>query len=378
MYKVILIFGTRPEAIKMAPVYQAFKASNDFEVKVITTGQHTDLLWQVIDAFDIKVDYDLKIMKEKQGVSYIVSSILERLPEVLEQERPDLVLVHGDTSTSFAAALAAFNLQIPVTHVEAGLRTNNKYFPFPEEMNRRLTGQIADLHFAPTGDNRDNLLTEGICKQVHVVGNTIVDALKLTVKEDYCFKDEVLNQLDFQKNRYILVTAHRRENWGENIGELCRAIKDVAKEYSDVKFIWPVHANPIVREQVTALCKEEENIYLLNPLDVFDTHNLISRCYMIVTDSGGIQEESTALGKPVLIFRAETERMEAVKVGVARLAGVSYEGVMKHVKELLEKEDAYKKMATASDVFGDGRTSEKMVDIVRGYFENGKDQTAIK
>lgn len=370
MDKIILIFGTRPEAIKMAPVYRAFMKNDNFQVKVVITGQHTDLLKQVIDAFDIHVDYDLKIMKEKQGVSYIVSSILDRLPSVLEGEKPDIILVHGDTSTSFAAALAAFNLQIPVAHVEAGLRTNHKYFPFPEEMNRRLTGQIAELHFAPTQQNKKNLSREGIEKNVYVVGNTIVDALKMTVKDGYVFNEPRLNSMNFTTCKYILVTAHRRENWNTHIGELCAAIRDLSFRYDNIKFIWPVHTNPVVKNQVYELCGDSENIILMNPLDVFDTHNLIAKCYMIVTDSGGIQEESTALGKPVLIFREETERMEAVDAKVARLIGTSYEGVFQNVKELLEHEDVYEKMANASNVFGDGNTSKYIIKYVRGFLND--------
>lgn len=372
MCKVMLVFGTRPEAIKMAPVYHAFAKENDFEVKVVTTGQHTDLLQQVIDAFHIQVDYDLKIMKEKQGVSYIVSSILERLPSVLENEKPDIVLVHGDTSTSFAAALATFNLQIPVGHVEAGLRTNNKYFPFPEEMNRRLTGQIADIHFAPTQMNKENLNREGIIENVYVVGNTIVDAIALTVGKDYIFHNDILNRIDFSSNRYILVTAHRRENWGRNIGMLCQAIKDISEKYKDIRFIWPVHANPVVKNQIYALCETCDNIILMDSLDVFDTHNLIERCYMIVTDSGGIQEEGTALGKPVLVFREETERMEAIAAGVARLIGTSYNGVMQNVEEILDNPNLYEKMAQASDVFGNGTTSSCIVKYVRGFLNGRK------
>ena len=370
MYKVMLIFGTRPEAIKMVPVYNAFMKHKDFQIKVVTTGQHTDLLTQVIDAFSIRVDYDLKIMKEKQGISYIISSILQRLPAVLEKEKPNIILVHGDTSASFAAALAAFNLQIPIAHVEAGLRTRNKYFPFPEEMNRRLTAQIADMHFAPTKQNANNLQNEGILDNIYIVGNTIVDALKLTVGKNYRFHDERLNTLDFSKDKYILVTAHRRENWGANIGELCRVIKDIVYKYPDVRFIWPVHANPIVKEQVYSLCGEVAHITLMEPLNVFDTHNLIAKCYMIVTDSGGIQEESTALGKPVLIFREETERMEAVEVGVARLAGTSYKGIYNGIHDLLENTESYQQMAKSSNVFGDGKTAEYIVEHVRGFLDD--------
>lgn len=377
MHKVMLIFGTRPEAIKMAPVYQAFLSHKDFQMKVVTTGQHTDLLNQVIQAFNIHVDYDLKIMKDKQGISYIISSILDRLPEVLEAEKPEMVFVHGDTSTSFAAALAAFNMQIPVAHVEAGLRTNNKYFPFPEEMNRRLTGQIAQLHFAPTMKNEGNLRREGILNHIYVVGNTIVDALRITVKDNYKFNEECLNMMDFKSCRYILVTAHRRENWGQHIGELCQALKNLTKEYENVRFIWPVHANPIVNNQVHELCGDCENIILLKPLDVFDTHNLIAKCHLIVTDSGGIQEESTALGKPVLIFRKETERIEAVDAQVARLIGTSYDGVFMNVKEILNNENLYQRMANASDVFGDGYTSEHIVEYVRRYLDDKSNEVII-
>lgn len=370
MKKIMLIFGTRPEAIKMAPVYKAFRNEKDFETKVVTTGQHTDLLQQVIEAFHVHVDYDLKIMKEKQGVSYIISSILERLPAVLESEKPDIVLVHGDTSTSFAAALAAFNLQIPIAHVEAGLRTNNKYFPFPEEMNRRLTGQLADIHFAPTKMNQDNLNKEGIYQNVYVVGNTIVDAISYTVKPDYVFRNEALNSIDFQKSKYILVTAHRRENWGENIGMLCRAIKELTARYQNIKFIWPVHANPIVKNQVYELCGNCNDIILMDSLDVFDTHNLINRCYMIVTDSGGIQEEAAALGKPVLVFRKETERKEAVLAGVAKLMGTSYDDVLRHIQEILDDDELYERMAKSSDVFGRGTTSDEIVAYIRGYLND--------
>lgn len=362
--KIITVFGTRPEAIKMCPLILELKNNKNIECVVCLTGQHKEMLRQVMDAFGIEEDYNLNIMRDRQTLTTITTMILEKLELVLQKERPDMVLVHGDTTTSFAAALAAFYQKISVGHVEAGLRTGNVYSPYPEEMNRLLTGRIATYHFAPTERNRNNLKLENITKNVYVTGNTVIDSFKITVKDDYQFKNEKLCELDFVNRRVILVTAHRRENLGEALQNICRAIKKIAQEYTDVDFVYPVHMNPIVRDTVYSLLEGIENVKLIEPLDVLDMHNLISRSYMIMTDSGGLQEEAPAFGKPVLVLRTETERPEAVEAGTVKVVGVCERNIFYEVKCLLDDRKAYNEMAHAVNPYGDGHASERIVDIL--------------
>ena len=324
--KVMTVFGTRPEAIKMAPLVHALEQNENTESIVCVTAQHREMLDQVLDIFDIKPDYDLNIMQPRQTLATITEKSLHGLDEVLEKAQPDIVLVHGDTSTTFAGALAAFYHKVPVGHVEAGLRTYDKYSPFPEEMNRKLTGQIATLHFAPTPRNRDNLAKEGITDGVFVMGNTVVDAIHMTVKPDFEFRDEQLKTLDFENNRVVLVTAHRRENYGEPMENICRAIAELSEAYPDV------------------------------------------HCYLIMTDSGGLQEEAPSLGKPVLVLRRETERPEAIEAGTVKLAGVEQANIVKLARELFDDKDAYAKMAHAVNPYGDGKTSQRIVQAIEQYF----------
>ena len=366
--KVMTVFGTRPEAIKMAPLVHALEKNENTESIVCVTAQHREMLDQVLDIFGIKPDYDLNIMQPRQTLATITEKSLHGLDEVLEKAQPDIVLVHGDTSTTFAGALAAFYHKIPVGHVEAGLRTYDKYSPFPEEMNRKLTGQIATLHFAPTPRNRDNLAREGITDGVSVVGNTVVDAIHITVKPDFQFRDEQLKTLDFENNRVVLVTAHRRENYGEPMENICRAIAELSEAYPDVHFVYPVHLSPYVRETAEKFLGGNERIHLIHPLTVDEMHNLMARCFMIVTDSGGLQEEAPSLGKPVLVLRRETERPEAIEAGTVKLAGVEQANIVKLARELLDDEAAYSAMAHAVNPYGDGKTSQRIVQAIEHYF----------
>lgn len=362
--KIIVVFGTRPEAIKMCPLILQLKKNKNIECMVCLTGQHKEMLRQVMDSFGIDEDYNLNIMRDRQTLTIITTTILEKLELVLQKEKPDMVLVHGDTTTSFAASLAAFYQKIPVGHVEAGLRTGNLYSPYPEEMNRLLTGRIATYHFAPTEKNRNNLKLENITKNVYVTGNTVIDSFKTTVKDDYKFKNETLCKLDFVNRRVILVTAHRRENLGEPLQNICKAIKKIAQEYMDVDFVYPVHMNPIVRDTVYSLLEGIENVKLIEPLNVLDMHNLISRSYMIMTDSGGLQEEAPAFGKPVLVLRTETERPEAVEAGTVKVVGVCERNIYYEARRLLDDSKVYDDMAHAVNPYGDGHASERIVDIL--------------
>lgn len=362
--KIITVFGTRPEAIKMCPLILELKKNQNIECIVCLTGQHKEMLCQVMNAFNIVEDYNLNIMRDRQTLTTITTRILGKLEPVLQKEKPDVVLVHGDTTTSFAAALAAFYQKIPVGHVEAGLRTGNVYSPYPEEMNRLLTGRIATYHFAPTERNRSNLKLENITENVYVTGNTVIDSFMTTVIEGYHFKDETLCKLDFLNRRVITVTAHRRENLGEPLQNICKAIKKIAQEYMDIDFVYPVHLNPIVRSMVYSMLENIENIKLIEPLDVLDMHNLISRSYMIMTDSGGLQEEAPALGKPVLVLRTETERPEAVEAGTVKVVGVCEQDIYYEAKHLLDDSKAYDAMAHAVNPYGDGHASERIVEIL--------------
>lgn len=363
--KVMTVFGTRPEAIKMAPLAIELKKYDEIEPIVCVTAQHRQMLDQVLEIFDITPDYDLDIMKERQTLVGITSRVLEGLDEVIKKERPDLVLVHGDTSTSFVAALAAFYNQVKVGHVEAGLRTYDKYSPFPEEMNRQLTGRISDLNFSPTEQNRQNLLKENVSDDIiYITGNTVIDALKTTVKDDYKFKDETLNSIDFDSKRVIIVTAHRRENLGEPLENICRALKRIVNEYKDTELVYPVHLNPAVRETVFSILGSEERVHLIDPIDVEELHNAMARAFMVMTDSGGIQEEAPALAKPVLVLRRETERPEAVAAGTVKIAGVDENTIVSMAKELLDSEEAYNKMAHAANPYGDGEASRRTVEAI--------------
>ena len=362
--KVLTVFGTRPEAIKMCPLILELKKHKEIKCIVCLTGQHREMLRQVMDAFGIKEDYNLDIMRDRQTLTTITTGILEGMEPVLKKEQPDIVLVHGDTTTSFAAALAAFYRQIPVGHVEAGLRTGNKYSPYPEEMNRSLTGRIASYHFAPTQLNRRNLESENIKENVYVTGNTVIDAFQTTVRNDYQFHDEQVGNIDFESNKVILVTAHRRENLGEPLKNICRALKRIVYDNENVMVIYPVHLNPAVREPVFEILGNISNVILTEPLDVLDMHNLMKRSYLVMTDSGGLQEEAPACGKPVLVMRTETERPEAVEAGTVKVVGVEEDDIYNEAVRLLNDETEYHKMAKAINPYGDGHASERIAEIL--------------
>lgn len=359
--KVLMVFGTRPEAIKMCPLVMELKKTDDIECIVCLTGQHKEMLKQVMDAFGVKEDYNLDIMTNRQTLTTITISILQKIEPILITEQPDIVLVHGDTTTSYAAALAAFYQQIPVGHVEAGLRTGDIYSPFPEEMNRLLTDRLSTIFFAPTESNRNNLIKEGILKNVYVTGNTVIDAFSYTVKKNYKYHEEKLNQIDFSKKRVVLVTAHRRENLGEPLKNICTSIDELSKEYKDVVFVYPVHLNPAVREIVFKKLENNENVLLIDPIDVLDMHNLMSQCYMVMTDSGGIQEEAPHFGKPVLVLRTETERPEAVEAGTVKVIGTDKAVIYREAKKLLDNCELYQQMSRAINPYGDGKASERIV-----------------
>ena len=362
--KVFVVFGTRPEAIKMCPLVYKLKEAAGIDCVVCLTGQHKEMLQQVMDAFDIKADYNLDVMKERQTLTSITTAVLESLEPVLKEAKPDVVLVHGDTTTSYAAALAAFYQQIPVGHVEAGLRTGNIYSPFPEEMNRLLTDRICTYYFAPTEKNKNNLLAEGVTKNVFVTGNTVIDAFQYTVKEDYQFVDERLREIDFKGCRVVAVTAHRRENLGEPLHNICRAIKRLANEYPDAAFVYPVHLNPAVRDVVFGVLAGVPNVHLIDPVDVLDMHNLLARSFMVMTDSGGLQEEAPHFGKPVLVLRTETERPEAVEAGTVKVVGVKEDAIYSAAKNLFDNPEAYNAMAHAVNPYGDGKASERIVEVL--------------
>lgn len=365
MIKVMTVFGTRPEAIKMAPLVKELEKRDEIQSIVAVTAQHRQMLDQVLDIFDIKPDYDLNIMKDRQTLLSITTNGLLGMDEVIKEAKPDIVLVHGDTSTTFVGALAAFYNQVKVGHVEAGLRTYDKYSPFPEEMNRKLTGAIADFHFSPTISNKNNLLKENVNEgDIYITGNTVIDALQTTVKSDYCFKDETLKALDFENGRIILVTAHRRENLGEPLENICTAIKEIIEQNPDVKVVYPMHLNPAVRETATSILGNNDRVHLIEPLDVEDLHNAMSRCYLVMTDSGGLQEEAPSLGKPVIVLRNETERPEAVEAGTVVMGGVHKEQIIKLANEILNNKDVYEKIARTANPYGDGHASERIADII--------------
>ncbi len=363
MKNVLLVFGTRPEAIKMCPLVNELKGRKGLRTLVCVTGQHRQMLDQVLEAFSVEPDYDLSIMKERQTLFDVTTSILNRIKAVLEEARPDVVLVHGDTSTTFVTALACFYLQIPVGHVEAGLRTYNIYSPYPEEFNRQAVGIISSYNFAPTELSRQNLLKEGKeAGTIYVTGNTAIDALKTTVREDYTHPE-----LDWAAgSRLILITAHRRENLGRPMEHMFRAIRRVCDEHPDIKAIYPIHMNPAVRETADAILGGDERIRIIEPLDVLDFHNFLARSYLILTDSGGIQEEAPSLGKPVLVMRDTTERPEGIEAGTLKLVGTDEDVIYKNFKLLLEDRGEYEKMSRASNPYGDGFACRRIADILEG------------
>ena len=365
MKTIMLVFGTRPEAIKMCPLVNELKSRKNVKTVVCVTGQHRQMLDQVLETFGVTPDYDLSIMKTSQTLFDITTNILNGIKEVLEKENPDVVLVHGDTSTTFVTALACFYLQIPVGHVEAGLRTYNIYSPYPEEFNRQAVSIISKYNFAPTERSKNNLLKEGKAENsIYVTGNTAIDALKTTVKEDYSHPE-----LDWAKgSRLIFITAHRRENLGEPLRNICEAVKEIATKNKNVEVVYPVHLNPAVQEVARDVLSDIPNVHLIEPLDVITTHNLINRSYMVLTDSGGIQEEAPSLGKPVLVLRTETERPEAVYAGTVKIVGTDKKKIVEEATKLLKDKNEYAKMSKATNPYGDGKSCDRIVDAILYYF----------
>ena len=365
MLKVMSVFGTRPEAIKMCPLVKALERAGDMESIVCVTAQHREMLDSALGYFGVKPDFDLNIMKRGQTLSSITADVIMGLESVLAESKPDLVLVHGDTTTSFAAALAAFYAKIPVGHVEAGLRTYDRYSPYPEEINRNLTSKLATLHFAPTELNRSNLAREGITENVFVTGNTVLDAFRYTVKPGYVFADEKLRSVDFDGRKVIALTAHRRENQNGGIADICRAVLELTKRHPELLFVYPVHLSPAVRDVVFPLLDGKPGVLLTDPVDVADMHNLIAKSFFVMTDSGGIQEEAPSFHKPVLVLRTETERPEAVASGTVKVVGTETSRVVSEAEALLSDPAEYGKMASAKNPYGDGHASEKIIDAIR-------------
>jgi UDP-N-acetylglucosamine 2-epimerase (non-hydrolysing) len=373
--KVLSVFGTRPEAIKMAPVVKALEANPHTESKVCVTAQHREMLDQVLEVFNIQPDYDLDIMTSGQSLAEITTKALLGLEGVLKEDRPDLILVHGDTTTTFVGALAAFYHQVKVGHVEAGLRSFNKHEPYPEEMNRLLTGRLADFHFAPTELSKANLEKEGILStDIFVTGNTAIDALSTTIHKNYYYKCKVLNELDFQNKKIITMTAHRRENLGEPLQNICLAIKQLVEKHRDIEIVYAVHKNPKVREVVNGILGNHPQIHLVEPLELTDMHNLLASSYLVLTDSGGIQEEVPSLGKPVLVLRNFTERPEGVRAGTLKIVGTEIENIMSKTEELLNSQESYNKMAQAKNPYGDGQASKRIVEAINYKYGILKDQ----
>ena len=370
--RVMVAFGTRPEAIKMVSIIKELQRySEKFCVTVCVTAQHREMLDSVLNLFSIEPDYDLNIMRSNQTLFQITSSILSRMQDVLEESKPDIVLVQGDTSTAFVVSLASFYLKIPVGHIEAGLRTNDKYNPFPEEINRRLTDALADLHFAPTESARDNLLREGIPgESIFVTGNTVIDALLSIVDDDYEFEQPILRNLDFSARKVIAVTVHRRESFGKPMKHIFSALRELAVSETDIEIVYPVHLNPNVRRAAREILQTVEHVHLIEPLSYKPFVQLLNRCYLILTDSGGIQEEAPSLGKPVLVLRDVTERSEAIEVGTARLVGTDTERIIAMTRALLHNRDEYDKMAGTVNPYGDGNAAKRIVEILSGFPEN--------
>ena len=378
--KVMSVFGTRPEAIKMAPLVKALENDERFESIVCVTAQHREMLDSVLEIFNIKPQYDLNIMAHGQTIIDISNKVLKGVDEVIKEVEPNIVLVHGDTSTTLNGALAAFYNKVPVGHVEAGLRSHDIYSPFPEEMNRKLTGGITELHFAPTKTNESNLLLEGINKQkIHVTGNTVIDALLSVVNENHKFEDETLNNIDFNNKKVILLTTHRRENWGEPMENIFKAMIELIENNEDVEVIFPMHKNPSIRELAHKYFdKYIEKVHLIEPLEYVEFTNLMSKVYLIMTDSGGIQEEAPALGKPVMVLRTETERPEAVEAGTVILAGIKKEIIVNIADELINNEKSYKVMAQATNPYGDGKACERILNIIEENFMHMREEDLVE
>lgn len=371
--KIMTVFGTRPEAIKMAPIVKELDLRDDVESVVCVTAQHREMLDQVLNLFKIEPDYDLNIFKKGQSLTDITIGSLKGLEDVIKTEKPDVLLVQGDTTTVFAGALAAFYQGVKIGHVEAGLRSGNIYSPYPEEANRKLAGIISNFHFVPTERNRENLLKEGYDNEnIYTTGNTVIDALKYSVKDDYIFDNSLLNKVEYRRKRVILLTSHRRENIGRPMENIFNAVNDIVKKYDDVEVIFPVHLNPKVREIANGILGENPNIHLIEPLDYEPFTNLMAKCHLVVTDSGGLQEEAPTLGKPVLVVREETERPEGVEAGTARLVGTSYDNIFANLDTLLRDEDQYQTMAKAVNPYGDGRAAERIVETLVLKLKEGK------
>ena len=370
--RIMSVFGTRPEAIKMAPLVKELKSRDEIESICCVTAQHREMLDSVLEVFDLKPDWDLNIMTPRQTLSTITSKCLLGMDEAIEALKPDMILVHGDTSTTFAGALSAFYHKVSVGHVEAGLRTYDKYSPYPEEMNRKLVTSIADLYFCPTENNRQNLLRESVDKGLFVTGNTVIDALKTTVRKDFTFETEILNQLPYESKKIILVTCHRRENYGQPMEDIMSALAEIARTHDDVELVYPVHLSPVVQECAKRHLENIPNVHLIAPLPADEMHNLMSRCYLVLTDSGGLQEEAPALGKPVLVLRRETERPEAVAAGTVKLAGVDKGDIIAMANELITDEKAYAAMAHAVNPYGDGEACRRIADAILWHFGRGE------
>ena len=370
--RIMSVFGTRPEAIKMCPLVRELAGREGVESLCCVTAQHREMLDSVLNVFGVVPDRDLNIMTPRQTLSDITAKCLRGMDEAIEALRPDLILVHGDTSTTFAGALSAFYHKVPVGHVEAGLRTYDKYSPYPEEMNRKLVSAIADLYFCPTRSNRDNLLREGVTDGLFITGNTVIDALKTTVRSDYRFSSEELERLVDTERKLLLVTCHRRENYGEPMKNIMLALRQIAEENPDVELVYPVHPSPVVREAVDAYLRGAPRVHLIEPISADEMHNLIARSYLVLTDSGGLQEEAPALGKPVLVMRRETERPEAVEAGTVRLCGVIQDDIVTMTERLIRDRDAYAKMAHAVNPYGDGNACRRIADAILWYFKRGE------
>lgn len=366
--RVMSVFGTRPEAIKMAPLVLELAARPEFESICCLTGQHRQMLDSVMEIFNLQADFDLDIMEKQQTLSKITTKTLLGMEKVFEESQPDLILVHGDTSTTFAGALAAFYHQIPVGHVEAGLRTYDMYSPFPEEMNRTLVGDIATLHFSPTKSNALNLRREAVSGEIYITGNTVIDAMKTTVQENFTFGIPVLDNMDFAHKKVITLTCHRRENYGEPMEAIMSAVRSVALKNPGVEIVYPVHLSPVVQECAKRNLGDLPTVHLIAPLDVAQMHNLIARSYLVLTDSGGLQEEAPAMGKPVLVLRKETERPEAIDAGTVKLAGVDKDRIVELTQELLDNRSAYEKMAKAVNPYGDGNACVRIADAILHHF----------
>ena len=370
--RIMSVFGTRPEAIKMAPLVRELASREDIESICCVTAQHREMLDSVLEVFSLKPDWDLDIMTPRQTLSTITSKCLVGMDEAIDTLKPDMILVHGDTSTTFAGALSAFYHQVPVGHVEAGLRTYDKYSPYPEEMNRKLVTQIADLYFCPTENNRENLRKEGVTEGVFVTGNTVIDALKTTVRPDYVFAAEELNRLPYDSKKIVLVTCHRRENYGQPMEDIMSALAHIARSHEDVELVYPVHLSPVVQECAKKHLGDIPNVHLIPPLAADEMHNLMARCYLVLTDSGGLQEEAPALGKPVLVLRRETERPEAVTAGTVKLAGVAFDDIVRMADELIDDPAAYAAMAHAVNPYGDGGACRRIADAILWHFGRGE------